>query len=60
MKIGIILRCCNVKTLSGHMITGVLLWSCCMIVDEYMLCWCMMTSEDGSKSLKMDFNRLMG
>ena len=40
VKIGIILRCHNVKTLSGCMMTGVLLWLCWMIVEEYMLgCW---------------------
>ncbi len=37
MKIDIIFRCHNVKTLSGHMMTSVLLWLCCMIVEEYML-----------------------
>ncbi len=36
MKIGIILRCRKMKTLFGHM-TGVFLWLCCMIVEEYML-----------------------
>ncbi len=40
MKIGIILRCCKMKTLFGCMMTGVLLWLCCMIVKEYILgCW---------------------
>ncbi len=37
MKIGIILRCYNVKTLSGHTMTGVLLWLCWMKVEQYML-----------------------
>ncbi len=68
IKIGIILRCCKMKTLSGCMMTGVLLWWCWMIVEEYMLgCWmdeciwlmhsihCVMTSEDGSNSLKNGF-----
>ena len=28
------------KTLSGHMMKGVLLWLCWMIVEKYMLgCW---------------------
>ena len=40
MKIGMILRCHKIKILSGHMMTGVLLWLCWMIVEEYMLgCW---------------------
>ena len=40
MKIGIILRCHKMKTMFGCMMTSVFLWSCCMIVEEYMLgCW---------------------
>ena len=35
MKIGIILRCHKIKTLLGCMMTGVLLWFCWMIVEEY-------------------------
>ncbi len=31
MKIGIILRCCKMKTLFGCMMIGVFLWLCCMI-----------------------------
>ena len=37
MKIGIILRCRKMKTLFGHMMTGVFLWLCCMIVEVYKL-----------------------
>ncbi len=37
MKIGIISRCHKMKTLSGHMMTGVLLWLCWMIFEECML-----------------------
>ncbi len=37
MNIGIILRYHNVKTLSGHMMTGVLLWFSWIIVEEHML-----------------------
>ena len=36
IKIGIILRC-KMKTLSGCMMTGVLLWLCWKMVEEYML-----------------------
>ncbi len=33
-------RCGIMKTLFGHMMTGVFLWLCCMIVVEYKLgCW---------------------
>ncbi len=40
MKIGIILRCRKMKTLFRCMMTGVFLWLCCMIVEEYKLgCW---------------------
>ncbi len=40
VKIRIILRCHKMKTLSGCMMTGVLLWLCWMIVEEYMFgCW---------------------
>ncbi len=40
MKIRIILRCHKMKTLFGRMMTGVFLWLCCMIVEEYKLgCW---------------------
>ncbi len=40
MKIGIILRCCKMKTLFGHMVIGMFLWLCCMLVEEYKLgCW---------------------
>ncbi len=40
MKIGIILRCHKMKTLFGRMMTGVFLWLCCMIVEEYKFgCW---------------------
>ncbi len=40
MKIGVILRCHNMKTVSGHMMTGMFLWLYLMIGEEYMLgCW---------------------
>ncbi len=41
MKIGIILRCHKMKRLFGCVMTGVFLWLCCMIVEEYMLECCM-------------------
>ncbi len=74
MKIAIILRCHKMKTLFGHTMTGVFLWLCCMIVEDYKLgCWmvecvwleCIPCSvwwppKMAQMGWKMDFADLMG
>ncbi len=74
MKIGIILRFHKMKTLSGCMMTSVLLWLYWMIVEEYMLgCWmdecvwleCILCGvwwplKMGQMGWKMDFDGRMG
>ncbi len=73
-KIGIILRCHEMKTLFRCMMTGMFLWLCCMKVEEYILgCWmdecvwlkCVPCSvwwplKMAQMGWKVDFDGLMG